>query len=112
MADGTTVGAACDIRRVAAPACYGADGLTCDSGTNMCATQPLVAAGQACGVIGTTVTACLAGASCIIPAAAAAGTCVAPASDGAACDSTNGPNCQFPARCVAGTCQLPGSMKC
>ncbi len=76
------------------------------------AMQPLVAAGQSCGVINNVVVACLAGASCQRPAGSTTGTCVAPAADGAACDATNGPFCSGPAKCVSGTCQLPGSASC
>lgn len=112
MPEGTTAGAACDVARKTAPGCSASAGLTCDSGSKMCVTQPLVAAGQPCGVTGTTFTGCLAGATCFFAAGSNMGTCMAPAADGGACDTTLGPDCEFPARCISGTCQLPGSMTC
>ena len=119
MPEATTAGAACDARRQTMADCDAAAGLTCDRSTNTCVSQPLAASGQPCGLVGTTETACSGGATCVRPAGSATGTCVAPAADGAACDSASGPGCEFPARCVptsaggtAGTCQLPGSISC
>ncbi len=110
MAEGATAGVTCDPRRMTGAACNAADGLTCDTATNTCVTQPLAQAGQPCGLIGTTVTACGGGATC--EGTASSSVCVAAAVDGAACDAVNGPACEFPARCVANTCQLPGAMAC
>ena len=118
MPQGTTVGASCDARQMTGPNCSPAAGLTCGTTTNQCAIQPLVAAGQPCGVTNGLFVGCLAGASCKRATGSATGTCVAPAADGAACDSTNGPSCTTPAKCVisgtgtAGTCQLLGSQAC
>jgi hypothetical protein len=112
MEQGALVGAACDQRRMTAPDCNAAAGLTCSRATNMCVMQPLVAAGQMCGDINMVNTGCLAGATCVRAVGSPTGMCTAQAADGAACDATNGPDCQFPARCVSGTCQLPGSMTC
>ena len=115
----TTVGASCDASRKLGPDCSGDAGLVCDSTTNTCVTEPLVAASQPCGTMNGVFTGCTGGATCMRPSGGATGTCVAPAADGAACDTLNGPTCLTPARCVtggsgstAGTCQLPGSMTC
>jgi hypothetical protein len=112
MAQVTTAGATCDARTMTGPNCDPAAGLVCNTMTNMCVMQPLVAAGQTCGVINNVNTGCLAGATCQRATGSMTGTCVGPAADGATCDATNGPDCTTPAKCVAGTCQLPGSMSC
>jgi hypothetical protein len=112
MAQGTTVGAACDVRTMTGPNCSAAAGMTCDTTTNMCAMQPLVGAGQTCGVVAGLLVGCSAGGTCQRATGAATGMCVAPAADGAACNDTTGPSCTTPAKCVGGTCQLPGSMSC
>jgi hypothetical protein len=127
---GATVGAACDPKRTTAAGCDNRLGLYCGV-DDKCADVALVMAPSACGALidasdggadagpkDVTVTRCLAGASCA-PTTAARGTCVAPAADGAACDTVNGPPCLSPARCIlasdastAGTCQLPGASAC
>ena len=124
-ADGTcqaevaTLGTACDPQRKTGPDCSAVAGLTCDTAAKMCVAQPVVAAGQPCGLVGTVRTACAAGATCQITAPATEGTCVAPANDTEACDPSVGIGCIIPAKCVpttttgtAGTCQLPGSATC
>jgi hypothetical protein len=40
------------------------------------------------------------------------GTCIPFATDGTACDTTNGPLCDVGAVCVGGTCQVPDPSKC
>ncbi len=118
MPQGSTVGATCDVRNMTAPTCSPTAGLTCDTSTNTCQVEQLVGTGQQCGVVGTVVVGCSAGGFCQRPTGSATGTCVAPATDGGACDTANGPDCIPPARCItsgtgtAGTCQLPGSMSC
>lgn len=107
-----TAGSACDPKRMTGPDCDPAAGLTCDTQSLSCVTQPIVAAGQPCGLVGTTRTACSAGATCSIPAGETMGTCIAPAADGGACNSDAGPFCETPAKCVNGACALPGSMTC
>ena len=107
-----TAGAQCDPRRTTGPDCEASAGLACDTTSKTCVAQPLAPAGQPCGAVGTADTACMAGATCEIPTGMTAGTCLAPAADGAACDATNGPDCLSPGKCVNGTCQLPGSMSC
>ena len=77
------------------------------------------AAGQTCGNVGGVQTRCAAGATCNRPPQSQTGTCLAPAADGAACDTAAGPGCLYPAKCVpassggtAGTCELPGDPSC
>jgi hypothetical protein len=115
----TTVGATCDPQRKTGPDCSAVAGLTCDTVAKLCVEASAAAAGQPCGLVGTVRTACAAGATCLIPAAATVGTCVAPANDSAACDPAQGIGCIIPAKCVptadtgtAGTCVLPGSATC
>jgi hypothetical protein len=119
MREATTAAATCDARRLTGPDCDTAAGLTCDRTTNQCVAQPSANAGQPCGVLQGVDTRCSGGATCLHPTGSPTGTCIAPASDGAACDTAAGPGCLFPARCVpttasgtAGTCQLPGSVTC
>ena len=126
--DGSTVGATCDSTRKTLPACDAALGLACiPSGAGMttgtCQAIMLVAANQTCGAIGTPTTAvaeCAGGGLCVKASSTSrTGTCVAPAADGAACDSVAGPPCLAPARCVptsagstAGTCKVPDATMC
>ncbi len=119
MAEIATAGGTCDPRHKTGADCSIDGGLTCNTTTNMCVTQPLVTAGMTCGLANGVITRCEAAATCVVPTGMTTGACVAPAADGAACDSAAGPTCFAPARCVptatggtAGTCQLPGSMTC
>ena len=118
-AEQITSGGACDPNHNTRSGCSGDAGLVCNENNNTCVNEPRVAAGQPCGVINGIKNACLAGATCVIAANQVKGTCVAPAADGAACNTSTGPDCFFPARCIpttsggtAGTCQLPGSASC
>ena len=113
----TSLGAFCDHTLKTAPNCDPNAGLTCDSTSSMCTTEPIVPAPAPCGTIQGIDNACAGGATCY--GSATTMTCVAPAADGAACDTVNGPDCLTPAKCVSpttggttGTCQLPGSMAC
>jgi hypothetical protein len=135
QASGQMVGQACDGSRKTAANCDGTLGLICiptakGSEVGTCQTIQLVTAGTACGDIGaapiTGYADCTGGGLCAralndAGTAVAMGTCVAPAADGAACDSdpTKGPPCLAPAKCVptssggtAGTCTLPDATKC
>jgi hypothetical protein len=115
---GATIGVACDPKKKTEAGCDGDKGLFCDSGTMLCAKETFAAPRQPCGFIGTMEVGCSAGGLCVIPGTAAAGTCIAPAADGAACDDTNGPPCLLPAKCVVsgggtmGACTLPGGTAC
>jgi hypothetical protein len=115
----TTASAACDPTRATGPDCSGDAGLTCDTKTKVCVAQPVVAAGMTCGNVDGVQTRCAAGATCMRPPMSQTGTCIAPAADGAACDTANGPGCLYPAKCVptsaggtSGTCELPGDPSC
>lgn len=118
--EGTKVGDACDSKKKDAPGCDSALGLYCPIGAGAkCAAVKEAKAGEACGIVGTDVVVCTAGAACIRPMGMTQGTCVAPAADGAACDTAAGPPCLSPARCVltdpkgtAGKCQLPDASIC
>lgn len=125
---GSTVGATCDSTRKTMPGCEAALGLACiPSGAGMttgtCQAIMLVGSNQTCGLIGTPTTAvaeCSGGGLCVkAMSTSRTGTCVAPAADGAACDSVAGPPCLAPARCVpttagstAGTCVVPNATMC
>ena len=130
-ASAVTVGAACDATRQTMPSCNNNLGLVCipamaGSGVGTCKTIQLAAAGAPCGIIGsmptTGFTACQAGGLCLKAAATdPAGTCLAAAADGAACDSdaSKGPPCLAGSKCVptaapgtAGTCKSPDAHKC
>ena len=125
---GATVSAACDGSRKTEAGCSTELGLACipsGSGTTIGTCQPiaLAAADAPCGSLGTPITSfavCIAGGLCVKALAAdKAGTCVAPAADGAACDSVLGPPCLGPSKCVptnagstAGTCTVPDATQC
>lgn len=112
---GSTAGARCDPRRQTLPDCDRNLGLYCDRITLSCAAITFVGAGASCDDVGMV---CQGGAMCVIPTGLRSGTCVAPASDGAACDTTLGPPCLAPAQCVvtnggtAGTCKLRDAADC
>ncbi|HEY1817190.1 MAG TPA: hypothetical protein VGG74_32810 [Kofleriaceae bacterium] len=124
-----SVGSACDSSRKDAPPCNGDLGLACipsGAGTTIgtCQMVTLAGVGETCGSLGgppiTSIADCAAGATCVKGSAAdRTGTCVAPAADGAPCDSALGPPCLDPAKCVpstaggtAGTCTLPYVAAC
>ncbi len=119
MVEVATAGGTCDPKHKTGADCSADAGLTCNTMTNMCVAQPFVAAGMPCGVIDNVTTRCEAAATCVLATGTTAGTCIATAADGAACDTAAGPDCLTPARCIvtnvgstAGTCQLPGSTTC
>jgi len=116
---GKTVGAACDSRRMTAPACDANQGLTCDAVSKMCVALTYASDGMPCGLVGTTVTACGNASVCYGSSGVTPGTCKAAAKDGAACDTDAGPGCLPPARCVTGSatvtsgmCQLADAAAC
>jgi hypothetical protein len=128
---GAAVGAACDGSRKTMASCDNDLGLVCiptakGSAVGTCQKITLVADGATCGAIGsmpiTGFAECQAGGACIKGAdGGTTGICMAPAADGAACDSdpTKGPPCLSPAKCLptadggtAGTCTVPDATKC
>lgn len=121
---GAIVGVACDSSRKTMPGCDGNLGLACTGTAGTCQPILLVAAGAACGVMGTNnaklTYGCAADGECVKPAGMSIGTCVAAAHEGEACsiDATIGPPCLAPALCVvgtgssAGTCAIPDPAAC
>lgn len=93
-------------------ACNILKGLYCDPKTKVCANVGTGAAGDACGNTGNGVVLCKNGGNCKTPAAAVAGTCLAAAVDGAACNDADGPKCVSPARCVSGVCKITDPATC
>lgn len=122
MASGTTVGAACDVRTQTAPGCNRTYGLWCNATSKTCTAVTFVGANQPCGMDSSgNLTDCSGGGECIgatFGMNPVMGTCKAPAADGQACDTMNGPPCLAPARCAtasgstAGTCTLSDASKC
>lgn len=113
-----TVGASCDPKQKTLPGCDKDLGLFCDPTTMKCSNAAPAKAGEPCGELSSGVAYCTGGATCQLAAGTKAGTCLAAAADGAACDPNNGPFCQTPAHCVVaeggtqGTCRLPDASLC
>jgi hypothetical protein len=103
------IGAACTAT---GGECDGARGFYCDLGTGRCAASATAPIGGACGQVGNQNVACAGGAGCFGPTASR--VCVAPAPDGAACNSdpmSTGPGCLANATCRStkppmGTCAV------
>ncbi len=119
MMAGELTGATCDPARHSGADCDPDYGLSCDTTMRTCIAEPIAPAGGNCGAVGTAFTRCTDGGTCVMAMGATTGVCVAPAADGGACDSVNGPFCFFPARCVpntpggtVGVCKMPGSQSC
>lgn len=113
----TALDGQCDVRHNQRADCSTDDGLACSGNTNRCVALGLAQAGGKCDFVNNVKTVCTGGAACIEANGATVGTCVAPAGDGSACDTSKGPDCLTPARCVptsgtAGTCELPGLLVC
>jgi hypothetical protein len=109
-----TAGPACDSKRKSGASCDSTKGLACDATGLTCIAIVVASAGQPCDG---NLTVCSSAATCMIPTGATAGTCIAAAADGAACDTANGPNCLALSRCIvsgtgtSGTCEIPAD-KC
>lgn len=116
---GATAGAACRTGSVNLPACDKNMYFTCDNKARQCVADSFAAAAAPCGDLDAGVTDCTGGALCAT-SGDKTGTCLAPAADGTACDSANGPTCLPPARCigtatdggVTGTCTLVDPSSC
>jgi hypothetical protein len=102
------VGATC----AAQTDCDQAHGIYCNIATNKCAQEQTAPAGQSCGVVSGALVLCSAAATCILPDGGTEGTCLAPAMDGASCDTKNGPGCLVGAACTGGTCTVPDLTGC
>jgi hypothetical protein len=107
-ATGATAGQACDP---AGKECDPTQPLYCPATSRVCTTVTFVGGGQACGLVNGGYVGCSGGARCKL-GAGFMGTCLAPAADGAACDTTNGPDCLAPAQCVGSVCKLPNPASC
>lgn len=115
----TTAGASCDLADGGSN-CDSHLGLYCNSELGkICAVVATASATQPCGRIDGGVIDCLADSFCVRPQSSLAGTCVAPAADGDACDTANGPICLTPSRCVltsdvgtTGICQTTNPQTC
>ena len=126
-ATGTTMGSCqaavaqagmpCDPTRAMKAGCDAAQELFCNEMSMSCDMIQFAPTGAACGTVNGVTVEC-AGAGGCYPANAKMGSCMAPAADGAACDTMVGPGCLSPAKCVitnggtAGTCQLPDPTTC
>ena len=111
------VGTACQ----SSDECDNLHGAFCDPTTMQCVNVSFAAPGAACGLVSSQLVAC-AGPGSLCSGDTAPpykGACVAFASDGSACDTTNGPLCDVGAVCVpsspaatAGTCTPPDPGTC
>jgi hypothetical protein len=118
---GTMAGTTCDTKDQTAPTCDATLGFACNAMTKKCDAIVYADPGKPCGTMmdGSHVE-CSGSGLCSIPAMMTIGTCIAPATDGAACDTSTGPPCLSPARCIltggdmgtSGTCQLNLGPKC
>ena len=91
--------------------CDALAGLACDASTLKCVAAQFSTG--PCGVVDGDLLVCQDGASCVYPSkTSATGNCVAPAADGAACNTTTGPGCSAPAFCNQGVCTLPTPTTC
>jgi hypothetical protein len=108
----TSLEAGATCAAVGGPGCDTLKGLYCNL-SKVCATYAFASAGQPCGIVnGSTYTACAAGGFCKGATGLTAGTCVATAADGAACDATAGPTCLAPAVCTGGVCKITDPSSC
>jgi hypothetical protein len=115
----TTAGANCDLAD-AGTRCDGRLGLYCNVPEGrVCDRVASAGATFACGTIDGGVIDCSAGAFCQRTGGSRSGVCVAPASEGVACDTASGPTCSTPSRCVlssvggtTGTCETTNPSLC
>jgi hypothetical protein len=109
-------GALCDSSEKLHPNCDITQGVGCNPGTHVCQKVLEAKAGDACGVdfAAGTYSICTAGSICRTTAGGFTGTCIAPAADGAECntDPSVGPECLSPAKCVGTVCKLPDPASC
>jgi hypothetical protein len=85
-----------------------AGGLLCNFATNACGRATASTSRCSSNEEDGTVLFCAAGGSCV----SASNMCVAPASDGEACSTTEPPDCLWPAICSAGVCKLAMPVNC
>jgi hypothetical protein len=102
------VGATCSAQTD----CDLSKGIYCNVGTGKCDQESAAPAGMSCGVVGMTLTLCAAASTCILPDGGTEGTCLAPAMDGASCNTMTGPGCLAGAACTGGKCTVPDLSSC
>jgi hypothetical protein len=100
-------GSACNPQ---ASACNGVAGQVCVN--NTCQAVGFAGTGQPCGLINNGFTVCAASGTCNVPQGQSAGSCMAAAADGAACNNQTGPWCMSPAGCFDGVCKLRTPASC
>lgn len=113
------VGASCDVAD-GGTRCDGRQGLYCNVPEGrICAKVATASTTLECGTVDGGVIDCTNGAFCQKPTDSKSGICIAPAADGTACDTVNGPTCARPSRCVlgsegatTGTCQTTTPSAC
>jgi hypothetical protein len=103
---GLALGATCDPMD---DRCDAYAALSCNYTTMQCAPWTSASAGQACGYVGTSWSACTGSATCKLESWQ--GTCVAPVADGGNCTASSA-NCLAPARCSDGVCLLGSGGDC
>jgi hypothetical protein len=121
--DVTCIGGTCGTPKGPGESCTGEEcdglkGLWCNPLMGVCQKVSLADPGQPCGALNCpgaacTYALCRSGGLCRLSGTNPnAGTCVAPAADGAACNDTMGPPCLSPAVCVAEVCTLRAPATC
>lgn len=113
-----TVGAACDSTLTTGPGCDLGAGLTCNTTSETCAKASIAATGKPCGTVDDQQALCSAGGACTATSGTA-GTCIAAAADGEACDDDGGTGCLSPERCISsedggasGKCEFASAATC
>ena len=115
-----TLGQSCDLTD-GGSRCDSRFGLYCNTAAGkVCQPAATATATQPCGTLDGGAVDCVDGSFCQkATAEAKVGTCLAPAQDGTACDTANGPGCTLPSRCVltdagatSGVCQTTNPQTC
>jgi hypothetical protein len=124
---GTTLGTCRPLASTVGASCSLADGGSrCDARTGLycnavegrvCELAATASANQECGNIDGGAVDCTANSFCQRTSGSSTGTCIPPAVDGTACDTSNGPVCATPSRCVlssatTGICQTTNPATC
>jgi hypothetical protein len=112
-------GAACDATLKTGPSCDIGAGLTCNTSSLTCEKASIALTGKPCGKVNDQEALCAAGGTCTA-ATGMAGTCIAAAKEGEACDENGGTGCVSPERCVgfsvgggsSGKCQFASADTC
>lgn len=103
-------GQECSSQPGQTPGCKLIDEYFCTSTTHLCQKLGMAAAGDQCGVVGSSYVICTAGSMC--KTSGMTGTCLAPGSAGDDCDLVNGPYCEGGLKCVSGVCAAPDLASC